>query len=481
MARRDLTAMARRTLSRPIQIALEHGILAKGTSILDYGCGRGYDVDSLKSQGWAIRGWDPVHRPTTRRSAVDVVTLIYVINVIEREDERLRTIQHAWKLARQCLVVAARLEHERDEAHIRPAADGWMTLRGTFQRFYEQDDLQYWIQHALGREAIVAAPGVFYVFKDQAAMERFKARRYRVRIPAIQTRIADQKFLDHADLLEPLMSFVAAHGRVPRTEELADPSSLVEAFGSIKHAFRVVQHVTDKDEWSRIADRRRIDLLVHMALRSFDGDYRMKDLPRSTQFDVRTFFQSFRRAHLLATRLLFSAGSLDAIQLACRSSNVGKLTPTALYVHKDFLHGIPALLKVYEACARRVIGEVPEANLIKLHRDTKKVSYLAYPAFWDDPHPPLEVSFLVDLVAQRFHVTSFARRANRPILHRKEEFIASSHDKHATFAALTRAEVEAGLYADPSAIGTEHQWRQALAARSVTLEGHALVPVDGPS
>lgn len=149
-------------------------------------------------------------------------------------------------------------------------------------------------------------------------------------------------------------------------------------------------------------------------------------------------------------------------------------------MHKDFLHGVPALLKVYEACARRVIGEVPEANLIKLHRDAKKVSYLAYPTFWEDPHPSLEISFLVDLVAQRFHVTAFARRSNRPILHRKEEFIAPSHDKHAVFAALTRAEVEAGLYADPSAIGTEHQWRQALAARSVTLEGHALVPVNGP-
>ena len=38
-------------------------------------------------------GWDPHHRPDTRdlRTEYDVVTCIYVLNVIEDEDERFKT------------------------------------------------------------------------------------------------------------------------------------------------------------------------------------------------------------------------------------------------------------------------------------------------------------------------------------------------------------------------------------------------------
>ena len=462
MIRRDLTAMARRALSRPVQIAIEHEVISQTKTWLDYGCGRGFDVDALTNLGWKVKGWDPVHRKSTKKTPAKVVSLVYVVNVIEREDERVQVLLDAWKLTKECLVVAARLDHERDEAHVRPFADGWLTSKGTFQRFFEQSDLRNWIEIQLRSEAVVAAPGVFYVFKKTADLEEFKARRYRIRIPAPWIRDSDKKFKEHADLLEPLIDFVASHGRVPKDEEFESQEELKKTFGSIKQAFRIVQNVTDREEWIKIADRRRIDLLVHLALRQFDGDYMMKDLPKSSQYDVRTFFQSFKKANLLASKLLFSAGSLDAIQLACRSSSVGKLTPSALYIHKEALHLVPALLRVYEACARRIVGEIEEANLVKLHRDAKMVSYLSYPDFWENPHPPLASSFSVNLVEQKFDFRKYSNRKNRPILHRKETFIAPSHPHYDKFRLLTLNEEQAGLYKDTSVIGTEEQWSELL-------------------
>ena len=47
------------------------------------------------------------------RSPADIVNLGYVVNVIEDPDERLATLQDAWHLAREVLVVAARLETDR--------------------------------------------------------------------------------------------------------------------------------------------------------------------------------------------------------------------------------------------------------------------------------------------------------------------------------------------------------------------------------
>jgi DNA phosphorothioation-associated putative methyltransferase len=60
-----------------------------------------------------------------------------------------------------------------------PFADGELTKRGTFQKFYEQHELRDWIGAALGVEPIAAAPGVFYVFRDEVARETLVASRFR--------------------------------------------------------------------------------------------------------------------------------------------------------------------------------------------------------------------------------------------------------------------------------------------------------------
>ena len=165
---------------------------------------------------------------------------------------------------------------------------------------------------------------------------------------------------------------------------------------------------------------------------------------------------------------------MDAIQLACRSSSVGKLTPSALYIHKEALHLVPALLRVYEACARRIVGEIEEANLVKLHRDAKMVSYLSYPDFWENPHPPLASSFSVDLIKQNFDFRKYSNRKNRPILHRKETFISPSHPHHEKFLNLSIAEQAAGLFQSSELIGHEEAWHKILNEKGVKITNHLI-------
>jgi hypothetical protein len=65
---------------------------------------------------------------------------------------------------------------------------------------------------------------------------------------------------------------------------------------------------------------------------------------------------------------LFRTVSAEAVSQACRRSTVGKLLPTALYVHRTALDALDPLLRVYEGCARAYLGEVEGANLIKILR-----------------------------------------------------------------------------------------------------------------
>jgi hypothetical protein len=61
------------------------------------------------------------------------------------------------------------------------------------------------------------------------------------------------------------------------------------------------------------------------------------------------------------------------------------------------------------------------------------------------------------------------------LLHRKENFVPDGYPRRQEFAALTLAEVEAGLLSDARAVGTVRAWQRRLAAAGLSIVGHHLV------
>src|SRR3954463_3855494 len=178
---RHKTAIRRGDFSRPVKCLLRDGLLAQGVIFFDYGCGRGEDVELLAAEGVACGGWDPAYRPDAPRQEADVVNLGYVVNVIEDPEERAATVRSAWQLCRQLLVVSAQvLMAGRGKAPVE-FGDGVLTGRGTFQKFYAQDELKAYLEKELSTEAIPAAPGVFYLFKDDGTRQAFLAKQFRRR------------------------------------------------------------------------------------------------------------------------------------------------------------------------------------------------------------------------------------------------------------------------------------------------------------
>ena len=73
------------------------------------------------------------------------------------------------------------------------------------------------------------------------------------------------------------------------------------------------------------------------------------------------------------------------------------------------------------------LGDVEGANLIKLHRQSGKVSYLVYPDFETDPHPALLRSIKLNLRTREIESTDYAPSPNPPVLHRKQTFLLPDH------------------------------------------------------
>ena len=479
---RHRTAIVRGTLSRPVRLAVDLELIAADSTFFDYGCGRGEDVAGLADAGIHATGWDPHFNPDAPKTTAEVVNLGYVINVIADPAERCDTALDAWKLTERVLVVSARLDIElRNLSAGRAFGDGFLTGHGTFQKLYKQSELRVWLDEVLQTETVAIAPGVFVAFKAEHDANEFLLRTRRRRRVAVAVSRSDRIYDEHRASIDALVGFFADRGRLPaKTEQLDLQRNLVDAVGSVRRAWRVAAAVTPDTDWDAVAAERRRDLLVDLALLKLNRRPTFTGLPEATSYDVRGLVGSYKQATAEADRLLFSAGDPTVISNAADVSTVGKRLPGALYIHKSALHELPHVLRVYEGCARWLVGEIPGANLIKLATDKAKVSYLEYPDFDRDPHPVLRRTTYIRIGALDVDERDYSESDNPPILHRKETFVTDDYPQRDKFARLTAQEERFGLLSgDTREIGNLRGWQERLAACGVALRGHRVVRCQG--
>lgn len=394
---RHKTAIARDRLSVPMQTLVRSGLVRDGRSVFDYGCGRGDDAAALAAAGIEAAGWDPHWCPGALRTPADVVNLGFVLNVIEDPAEREETARQAFALARVCLCVGVMLVGKASTLGLRRLGDGYISNRGTFQKYFTQAELKDLLERALGQEAIAAAPGVFFVFRNKIEEQRFLSRRLRKdfsltaqAVPpprphpigrSVRPGIADR----NRDALAALWAVALDLGRLPAEDEV--PPALVEAIaveiGSVRRAFGTAYRLFAGD--GRLDDAREMrtrDLAVYFALNLFNRWQAYGELPPELQHDVKTFFGSLKAAEAAGRDLLFSLGRPDVIAASCREAaaeGYGYLDGNhALLVDARLAPRLPTALRAYIGCAEKLYGSMEAADVLKIHLSSGKLTLLLY-------------------------------------------------------------------------------------------------------
>ena len=137
-----------------------------------------------------------------------MVNLGYVVNVIEDPVERVQVLRSAWALAKELLIVSARLNWDARNLQGRPIRDGILTVAGTFQKFYSQGELRDWIEGCLGVQPVAVAPGIFYAFRDPTNAQAYLAERVSSRAPLDQPWVSEALLERHQVVLTPLLDFL---------------------------------------------------------------------------------------------------------------------------------------------------------------------------------------------------------------------------------------------------------------------------------
>lgn len=439
-ASRHLTALSRHSFSAPVQSVARYGLLNGRYRVFDYGCGRGDDVRGLNENGVPASGWDPYYAPDNSITSADIVNLGFVINVIEDFDERLDALTRAWSLAERVLVVSVMLANQNDPRGQR-FRDGVMTQRGTFQKYYTQAEIKAFLEQALDEEAIPVAPGVLYVFRDKDVEQRFLVDRYRSRrnrLWAPFARLREQparprrdrvaeRYDAHRGPLDRLWALCLALGRRPDKLEVDDLVVLTEGFGSLANALRFIEGRNDHADIERAAASRTADLEVYFALNQFERRRPYKHLERGLQKDIKAFFGDYAAAQNSARALLFQIADVSVIGQACQQAaerGLGWLEEgKSLQLHVSLVEQLPPLLRVYVGCAAVLYGDYHNADLVKIHIGSGKVSLMRYDDFEGQALPRMLERVKIKLREQDIEYYTYGEEYEPPFLYRKSRYI----------------------------------------------------------
>lgn len=438
---RHLTALRRYSFSAPMQTLARFGFLDGSKTVFDYGCGRGDDLRGLLENGIEAAGWDPYYARDSKKCPAHIVNLGFVINVIEDPKERREAAQGAYALAQELLVVSAMLANP-EAVRGTPYGDGILTSRNTFQKYHTQGELRAYLAEVLDEEPVAVGPGIFYVFKDKDAEQRFLSGRQenrrnvlrltqlsrpeKIARPARRDQ-AREKYERHRELLESLWESCLMLGRDPERGEVSDSDTIATHFGSLPAALRFIKSRKNPEVLEQARQSRIDDLKVYFAQWQFDGRTPCSRLESRLQRDVKTFFGDYRAALQAGKELLFATGNSEAIANACREATergLGWLEEgESLTLPTECVVQLPALLRAYIVCGLRLYGDAGSADLLKIHIHSGKLTLMSFDDFAGQPLPRLRLRVKIKLREQDLDIFEYGGRYTPPYLYRKSRYI----------------------------------------------------------
>jgi len=434
---RHRTALVRYGFSSPIQSLMRFGFLDGKYSVFDYGCGRGDDLRGLIGNNIEAHGWDPYFAKDQPKIESDLVNLGFVLNVIEDFRERAEVLQGAFSLASGLLVISVILENNNSSLG-KTFLDGIITKKETFQKYFTPNEIKDFVEQCLNEEAIVVAPGIYFVFKDKIIEQEFLLNRVRssssynrarLNLPPKLTRKErdDAKYAQHEELLAVLWSDWLDLGREPIAAEVQNINAIKKEFGSLGRALRFLLNQKDDQLLEKASEIKKNDLLVFLALEMFKQRTAFNTMQTSFQRDIKVFFGNITNARNSAQDLLFQIANKEEIELKCEqasSEGLGLLRPKkSLQLHTSLVERLPALLRVYVGCATVLYGDVTSADLVKIHIQSDKISLMRYDDFTGKALPRLLERVKIDFRKQKLEIFEYGDEFEPQNLYQKSIYM----------------------------------------------------------
>src|SRR5262249_16020577 len=155
---------------------------------------------------------------------------------------------------------------------------------------------------------------------------------------------------------------------------------------------------------------------------NFRKRFLRREIPIRIKHDIKCFFGDVATDQAKARDLLFAAGDPDEIELACENFDVGWQDQDALIIHRSSFARLPPLLRIYVLCAAHRYGDPAQADLIKIHKHSGKVTFQHSDDFDGTPLPELRMRIKVNLRNLFVEVFDYTRSQKKQLLYFKDRF-----------------------------------------------------------
>ena len=156
------------------------------------------------------------------------------------------------------------------------------------------------------------------------------------------------------------------------------------------------------------------------------------------------------------------------LRLTGRGKHVGRFS----YYHLSLTNHLPGVHAYLEATRNRLNRTPFDFNVVKLDRHSR-ISFLLYEHF-TAPFPALLKALSCDLARGTSRLSDYSKRANPPILHRKELLLPADDPLVPEAVQLTKRLERLGAFTNAQKIGTRNSWNAELNAIGLTLNSHKL-------
>lgn len=422
---RHRTAMVRHALSQPMSLLVQYGLVRADTTVFDYGCGQGDDLRALAGNGIVASGWDPHFAPHEALMEAETVNLGFVLNVIEDVDERRTALLEAWKLTKSTLAVSTMVTGQVSTEGLTPYRDGFVTRRGTFQKYFAHAELRSLLSDTIGSDPVAVAPGIFFVFRRSEDREEFLLRRRIGRrsttaaYVSTRPRGARPATPDLADRIAPALVAMGEigriRGRLPHPDDLTPDvlALLAKERVSFQRAKDLCISTTlSPEELERAAAAMREDLLVHDALARLNRSGEPDRIGGAMMRDIKAHFGNRTELRSSSTDYLMGLADDAALRTAADcavAEGVGAIDHNGrLLVDARRVEDLPGMLRVYLGCAAVLAGEPSGESIVRIDFQKKRVDQMRLEARASH-FPRLTVTTRIDLKRQNVGVQAGER------------------------------------------------------------------------
>ncbi len=159
---------------------------------------------------------------------------------------------------------------------------------------------------------------------------------------------------------------------------------------------------------------------------------------------------NYRNAQMSARELLFSIADIESIERACQQATehgLGCLEEgESLQLHVSMVEQLPSLLRVYLGCAAVLYGDYRNADLVKIHIKSGKVSLMRFDEFEGKALPSMIERVKIKLREQDIDYFAYGDEYEPPFLSQKSRFINEEFPNYPEQIAFEEKLDEIGLF-----------------------------------